>query len=1208
MSPIRLREKIKHLLRWPTTYLFGDDIFISYSRADGATYAAGLADWLAGRGFTCRLDLWGTEPGPDMPKSLKRSLRRSVLIVLVGTKGAARSEHVRQEVAEAKRLGRRIVPIVFDGVLLRNGLTCHDGALTRAGEAVGASIVPVDEEEALWAGVIEGLPISCEKFETLKTGDPTSEPGDELPHVVNRIEKNFTFSRKDERQRTATKLIGVLLTLLIGASLVAGYVAAVKGAEAKRRLEEAASAEQRAAAAEGRARGAEQKAKDEEAAARVAQGKAEAAQGLADRKGREAAAATTRANEQTRKAAAAERQRVAAESQAALAQRQADEQQKAAHSNLARTFFTQAQITAKTDYSRALLWAQKAFETVPDGDERRRAYKLRTLNLARSHPRLVVNQGAAAFSPDLSRVVVDLPSGDLGIMDAKTGALLKTLLGCAVQDGRGAFCRDPVFSPDGSLVAADHPILPLDPEADEAPQREGHRLLVWDVGTGEKKFEVSDKRFDTYYSTLSFGFTSDSRSVSIDGDEGHYFWDVERGRERKPIMKGDEVVWSRSGENTPLPLSRGPARSLAIRLSASAEGTVASVLDISKGETEMTMPPAHKIVFMDFTDDGEKIIALTNDREGADKTLRVWDVRRHAAVAVMPYRQPGTVVGISGRGDALFIINEQKNELRATELDGRERWKTYLREYAVGIGTWEPVDHIVVNSSADGRYVVTETRKDGTNEFELRVWHAASGAPAFAPVTLSQDEVVYVSPGAEELGMLRGGGAFLYGLPVAGERDLFPNDAARLKRGERVTSARMIPQAAALLLSSSSNEYVRPGVTRQHPRLQLLDAATGRPRWSADDLWFTDTSPDGKRFLLVRGADASRSSIELRNVSDGGPAVGFRPPEGSFETVVFSPDGARIVTTEKSLDVENDPLKVTQWDATTGGKISECVIEMKRSSIFDTASLSEYSGGLTRHGEFAVVWRDARMFDHKYNHEFTLSDGSDGRTVAQFDFSEPETARLAVGILQVASRVRLLEGGAVAAELHPGVAAVLAPGRGGAEITINGAGAPLHAPIEEDSKNGIFAPIPNDKVVLSSEDKYSILGLSPDGKVVLTSEQSGGLRMWEASTGQPLSETVWHDGPIVYAEFSRGGETITLVTKSGSIRSYFIGRASEGVAPWMKSAGEALTGLTLVGDLDIRQLSQTEHARKLDEFRRVVRATSNHDPEALIFSSGRPPQ
>src|SRR6266704_2568804 len=28
-------------------YLFGDDIFISYSRADGATYAAGLADELA---------------------------------------------------------------------------------------------------------------------------------------------------------------------------------------------------------------------------------------------------------------------------------------------------------------------------------------------------------------------------------------------------------------------------------------------------------------------------------------------------------------------------------------------------------------------------------------------------------------------------------------------------------------------------------------------------------------------------------------------------------------------------------------------------------------------------------------------------------------------------------------------------------------------------------------------------------------------------------------------------------------------------------------------------------------------------------------------------------------------------------------------------------------------------------------------------------
>jgi hypothetical protein len=38
--------------------IFGDDVFISYCRADGHAYAARLASELAKRGFSCRLDQW----------------------------------------------------------------------------------------------------------------------------------------------------------------------------------------------------------------------------------------------------------------------------------------------------------------------------------------------------------------------------------------------------------------------------------------------------------------------------------------------------------------------------------------------------------------------------------------------------------------------------------------------------------------------------------------------------------------------------------------------------------------------------------------------------------------------------------------------------------------------------------------------------------------------------------------------------------------------------------------------------------------------------------------------------------------------------------------------------------------------------------------------------------------------------------------------
>ena len=50
-------------------FLFGDDIFISYSRVD-STYALTLANELTKRKLSCFLDQWGTPPGEKLPKEL----------------------------------------------------------------------------------------------------------------------------------------------------------------------------------------------------------------------------------------------------------------------------------------------------------------------------------------------------------------------------------------------------------------------------------------------------------------------------------------------------------------------------------------------------------------------------------------------------------------------------------------------------------------------------------------------------------------------------------------------------------------------------------------------------------------------------------------------------------------------------------------------------------------------------------------------------------------------------------------------------------------------------------------------------------------------------------------------------------------------------------------------------------------------------------
>jgi WD40 repeat protein len=307
------------MLNWIFKFLLGDDIFVSYSRSDGATYAAGLANELTKLKFSCKLDQWGTQAGAEMPDSLKKSLKRSAVLVLVGTEGAAKSRHVASEIEEFKRTGRVVVPIIFDGVTLKHGLACENDALVRRDVDSNSS----GESEALWAGGIEGLPVSYDKFETLKTGDPAAE-------IVNRIEKTFTFSRKDERLKKTSLATAIFLLLLLADSGAASVVAFIQ-------TKSAAVATQNAVAATNLAAEKEQLAAQKNKEAEEAAAKAALNEEIANRKTEEARVKTEEADKATQraeqeKAKADTASKLAAEKTklAAAAQKEAEKQTKIA--------------------------------------------------------------------------------------------------------------------------------------------------------------------------------------------------------------------------------------------------------------------------------------------------------------------------------------------------------------------------------------------------------------------------------------------------------------------------------------------------------------------------------------------------------------------------------------------------------------------------------------------------------------------------------------------------------------------------------------------------------------------------------------------------------------------------------------------------------------------------------------------------------------
>lgn len=198
----------------PLNFMFDDDIFISYSRADGGTYAPGLADELVKMGFSCFLDKRGTDASPVTPETLFKIAKRARLFVLLGTAHAAMSEHVAREVQEFAAVNgtSRIVPISFD-----------------KGEA------DADWSQARWIQQVVGLAREREDADALQTGNPSS-------FVVNRIEKQFQYARSKDRLRKYIRRALAAFVALLAASAAAGGFAFYQSQQALSAQQEATDA------------------------------------------------------------------------------------------------------------------------------------------------------------------------------------------------------------------------------------------------------------------------------------------------------------------------------------------------------------------------------------------------------------------------------------------------------------------------------------------------------------------------------------------------------------------------------------------------------------------------------------------------------------------------------------------------------------------------------------------------------------------------------------------------------------------------------------------------------------------------------------------------------------------------------------------------------------------------------------------------------
>jgi WD40 repeat protein len=176
-------------------FFVGDDVFISYGRNDAINYALALGNALTRSGLSCYLDQWVSRPDTRVPEAVLSSLRRSTVLVVIGSPAAGQSDAVTQELEDFLPTTRSVIPVTFD-------------------ESIRA---------AKWYHLIDGLPLAREAAAALASAAPSER-------LVGRIVNAEGFVSRNRRLRRVFWATSFAIVVLI-----AGGGVLLKSIDAQRR-------------------------------------------------------------------------------------------------------------------------------------------------------------------------------------------------------------------------------------------------------------------------------------------------------------------------------------------------------------------------------------------------------------------------------------------------------------------------------------------------------------------------------------------------------------------------------------------------------------------------------------------------------------------------------------------------------------------------------------------------------------------------------------------------------------------------------------------------------------------------------------------------------------------------------------------------------------------------------------------------------------
>lgn len=1156
--------------------LSGDDIFISYSRRDGSLYAAGLADELTQKKFSCFIDKLGTKPDHDLPPDLIRKIKNCSILVIVGTERAAQSVFIQKEIRVFKETGRTILPIDFDE----------------------------NVSKAIWYDDIPGLAVESESNpEALDKGDPSD-------NVVRFIEKSFNYTRRNRYMArslwAAVALFIVLTSVGLGSFLIFSN-------EANNQRVEAANARAEAANAKIEANTAQQETDKARLAANTATNtaikqqkradeeeyRAKVQESIADAKTVEAKKATDLAAEKTSFAESETKRATAATDAADKAREGLGKSQRTVADN----YYNISLTAAKIEPINALPWVGKALEAAPDAS----IFRIWALNLVNDIPRFIINPFAGK-RPEIMRSSADnalitiSESGQLRVWSTKTGREFPNPLAdcqCELFPLEGnhfpAYTESSdtglPFSPDGKFIAV----------VTKGPQNNEQRFRVWETETGADVINES-------VSVEGLSFSADSKNIITTTYANQplremKIWDLKEKRVTNLIYGDTTPLFPEISDSQPLPGVSNPAQRLPISLRVSSnpernwmlnfeqEGEIGVVRDIASGKPiGHRFPIPNGLEFIDFSGAASKIVAVFRD-ENKGRMISAFNIETgelpeatRFAICFSRSCEIGQELRILGfsKDDNRILLNAPNTTLDVWGINEKRLVKQY--------------DFLSVKKnlrgffSADERRIVTieddPTSTSENTQHIVRIIDAEDqNRPEYYPnlkdlINVAKSGTAYYRMGNESI--------HAHDLEKQ-ETSTFEKKLS-VKEDECLFKIYKTPDGKAAL-----GFYQSPCYGQQTQiKMQLWDLSTGKPIWKSGEAILGSGSmrspgntlkevvldSKGRRFVTIFQEDGSQGYnatktpkvLTVWDTKSGTMVEGYSPIPTDIQGASFSQNDSVLMTIDT---MDSGAWKIQKRNPLTGDSL-------------DTFSAVKPVGNwqfktFLGNGRYILMAPPDGPFNQRFSRLRILDLNTAQHGGKEFVFRDAQSASLAIAILKSARGIAL-ENDSVKVELTSGPAVVISES---GEITIlskEGAASRIYPPPEFD--------------IMKEE-----IRISPDGRLILKITKYG-ISLSDTKTGVQIINNI-NIEPL-FCEFSNFGEKIFTITSQGEMGSIELApetTALNGARPWIFGIGEALGGTRIVNGAVNEKMSQNQYLQLREEYLnrlRISKREGDKDAEFIL--------